>query len=144
MARRGARHPRRVVAILCVAMNLGSHLAPLLLPALALACNGASGAGKVDGGCPGESPSYADITCHRDSGVWYCPCGSDPLAECPGITNPDTLCDYSGPSCFFCGGLAAGDGTGAYCVCDHSNSAALDAGDSGTWDCVASGMWLCQ
>lgn len=126
-------------------MKLGPGRAALLLPLLALACNSAgASAHAVDSGCPGEPHSSADITCHRDSGVWYCPCGAQPVAECPGITDVGTLCDYSGPSCFFCSGLAAGDGTGAYCLCDHSNSAALDAGDSGTWVCIASEMWLCQ
>ena len=126
-------------------MNSRTLHVALLAAAVSAGCGASSsgGASAQDGGHASDS----GITCYLDGGLWHCPGGGAGVLSCPGIANPDTLCDYSGGSCFYCsiaGTPGPGNpGTGSGCTCDHFNSAALDAGASATWDCIASN-WLCQ
>ncbi len=110
--------------------------------ALAIACNGGSGTPQPvrEAGTSGADGGGNAYTCFEDAGFWYCPGNNpQPAPQCPGIMNPDTPCTYDGGGCFYCDI----EGTGASCKCDTSNSAALDAGDGGTWDCIASN-YLCK
>ncbi len=112
-----------------------------LMFALAVACNAGGGTPQpVEAGSSGPDGGATADTCFEDAGFWYCPGNNpQPVPACPDIMNPDTPCNYDGGGCFYCDI----EGAGAGCRCDTSNSAALDAGDGGTWDCIASN-YLCK